>query len=238
MISLALVLAVVATVVLTAGPPLLLSVAMRGALILAAVGIAVVALRQRNPLLVAPAVTAAAVAVVVQLLFATDGLQRLLPAIPALNMPTSSAISELLLLATFMAAAVATSARGNVPHAAWIAAVAASALAAAILARDPANAAILSRWAFGATLSLPTVLYIAAAASGALALVTWLLDPASRHLAAGLVLVAVAGAQPAYVHHNLTLLFAAALLALPPDVAATSLAAAARPKTQHMAITE
>jgi hypothetical protein len=234
----ALVFAVVGTAVLTAGPPLLLSVAMRGALILAAVAIAGLALRRRNPLLVAPAVTAAAVAVVAQWLFATDDLQRILPAGPALDMVTAHAISELLLVATFIAAAVAVSARGNVPQTAWIAAVAASALAAAILARDPANAAILSRWAFGATLSLPTVLYIAAAAGGTLALVTWLVDPASRHLAAGLVLVAVAGAQPAYVHHNLTLLFAAALLAMPPTVVAASFSPAARPRIQPMAITE
>lgn len=101
------------------------------------------------------------------------------------------------------------------PPAAWYSAVAAGLIAAIAISAGPDYAAIMSLWAVGATLSLPPVLYVVSAGCVGFLLGSWLRHASTRHLAAGLVLLAVAGVQPAIVHHNLTALVAVLLLAMP-----------------------
>lgn len=86
-------------------------------------------------------------------------------------------------------------------------------VAAAALLSDRTPMVVL--WASGATLWMPSLLYIAAGAAIGLLLAAWLPDRSTRHLAAGLVLLAVAGIEPTLVHHNLTALVALLALAVP-----------------------
>ncbi len=85
------------------------------------------------------------------------------------------------------------------------------AAASLMSARTP----LIVLWASGATLWMPSAVYICAGAAIGLLLATWLPDRSTRHLAAGLVLLAVAGIEPALVHHNLTALVALLALAVP-----------------------
>ena len=128
----------------------------------------------------------------------------------------AAGVAELSLVTVPILLAFALLQERRPPRGAWVTAVAASVLSAALLAREPSYTAILSTWATGATLSLPPFLYIFAAGCAALVLASSLSERSSHHLAAGLVLLAVAGVQPALVHHNLTALLALALLATPP----------------------
>ncbi|MDA1002460.1 MAG: hypothetical protein O3B31_03785 [Chloroflexi bacterium] len=95
----------------------------------------------------------------------------------------------------------------------WAAATVAALGAGAFLAAEPGYAGLVSIWATGSTLALPTFAYVLSATCVGLVLTHWLRGPSTRHLAAGLVLLAVAGVQPAVAHHNLTAVFALLLLA-------------------------
>ena len=106
-------------------------------------------------------------------------------------------------------------ARGRMRWATVGAAVAVSLIAAAMLIASPSYAAILSTWAVGVTLSLPMPLYAAAAGAAGFVLVAATADPRIRGLSVGLVLLAVAGAQPSLIHHNITAVLALVLLASP-----------------------
>lgn len=64
--------------------------------------------------------------------------------------------------------------------------------------------AMLSTWAFGATLSLPPFAVAACGAGWALLASGVVRQPAVRLIAAGVVLVWIAGIQPTAIHHNLT----------------------------------
>jgi hypothetical protein len=140
----------------------------------------------------------------------------------------SSSVGELALVLTPVLFALAYMRWRSPSGAAWAAAAGAGLLVAALLARQPDYAAIVSTWAVGATLSLPPFLYIVAATCTALVTVDWLREPATRPLAAGLVLLAVAALQPGVVHHNLTAVLALALLATPLVAIARPVAARAR----------
>jgi hypothetical protein len=151
-----------------------------------------------------------------QMIFISGELQALVPGSIGVPETGLGLLAEVALLVALIGAGLSALASAAASRAGWTWAVVASVLVAALVARDPASAAILSRWATGVTLSLPPLIYIAAASSATLAIVSWLPDRSSRHLAAAVVLILVAGVQPALVHHNLTLLFAAMLLATPP----------------------
>jgi len=86
------------------------------------------------------------------------------------------------------------------------------AAAALVSPRTP----LVALWASGATLWMPSVVYIGAGAAVGLLLATWLPERPTRHLAAGLVLLAVAGIEPTLIHHNLTALVAMLALAAAP----------------------
>ncbi len=105
--------------------------------------------------------------------------------------------------------------QGVTVRAAWWVAGAAGLGAAGSLAADPGNSAAVSLWATGVTLGLPPVAYVIAATCFGLVLAQWSATPDRRHLAAGLVLVAVAGIGPGLVHHNLTAVLGLAVLAAP-----------------------
>jgi hypothetical protein len=79
---------------------------------------------------------------------------------------------------------------------------------------------LIALWASGATLWMPSLVYIGAGAAVGLLLANWLPNRSTRHLAAGLALLAVAGIEPTLVHHNVTALVA--LLALAAPTARTS----------------
>ena len=99
---------------------------------------------------------------------------------------------------------------------AWLFGGIAAAITATAITVVPDYTAILSVWAAGVTLSLPPVAYILAAGCVGVLLATWLPDSGSRHLAAALVLVLVAGLQPVVVHHNITALVALLLFVVVP----------------------
>jgi hypothetical protein len=67
---------------------------------------------------------------------------------------------------------------------------------------------LVALWATGAMLWLPSLAYVVAAAAAGYLLVSWLSDRTTRHLAAGLVLLLVAGVEPTLVHHSVTALLA------------------------------
>ena len=93
-----------------------------------------------------------------------------------------------------------------------------AAVAAAALVSD--RTPLVALWASGATLWMPSLVYIGAGAAVGLLLANWLPNRSTRHLAAGLALLAVAGIEPTLVHHNVTALVA--LLALAAPTARTS----------------
>jgi len=132
-------------------------------------------------------------------------------------------LAEAALVLTPIAAACAELADRSPSRVQWLVAVLAAVSTSALLARSPGYTAIVSLWATGVTLALPAVLYVASVSSAALVLSMWLVRAATRPLAAGLVLLAVAGVAPGAVHHNLTAVAAVALLAWP------TVATAARP---------
>ena len=100
---------------------------------------------------------------------------------------------------------------------AWWSAVTAGVVVATVLAFRPEYGAVLSLWALGVTLTLPPVVYIVGAAGFAAALTAWLATPVTRHRAAGITLLAVAGIAPLLLHHNVTLVVALVLLSMPAD---------------------
>jgi hypothetical protein len=118
-------------------------------------------------------------------------------------------------LATFVLLALTVARRGTASSRAFAAAAVTTIGAAALLAREPSSAAILSTWAVGATLALPVSLYILASGCAVFVLVASLRDAGTRHLAVGLLLLTVAGVQPSFVHHNVTAILAIAVLARP-----------------------
>jgi hypothetical protein len=67
---------------------------------------------------------------------------------------------------------------------------------------------LVALWATGAMLWLPALLYVAAAAAAGYLFVGWVVDRATRHLAAALILLLVAGIEPTLLHHSLTALLA------------------------------
>ena len=67
----------------------------------------------------------------------------------------------------------------------------------------------------GFTLSLPPVLYLAGFGAMTFAAVSWAERPDTRHLAAGLALLLVAGLQPQALHHGITAILGLVLLATP-----------------------
>ena len=95
----------------------------------------------------------------------------------------------------------------------WIGAAGAGVVAGAALTVQPTYTALAALWTWGATLWLPVLAYVAAAAAAGLLLMTWLRHAHSRHLAAGLVLLGVAGLPPALAHHNITATLALIALA-------------------------
>lgn len=124
----------------------------------------------------------------------------------------SMSVAEATFVAVPVVLAAGLVARGGVSRGGWIAAAAGAVLALAAMAGSPYTA-MISTWATGVTMSLPAMVYVVAAGAGALALATWLRRPEQRLLAAGLVLLAVGGTQPAVVHHNLTAILGLVLLA-------------------------
>jgi len=88
-------------------------------------------------------------------------------------------------------------------------------IAAAALVSD--RTPLVALWATGATLWMPSIVYIGAGAAAGLLVATWLPDRSTRHLAAGLALLAVAGIEPALLHHNVTALVALLALSATPE---------------------
>ncbi len=190
---------------LSNAPPALAHVA----LIAAVVGLAAAALARGPRLLALPVAVAAAAMVAARVPLLLDSL-----ALPSGDATTATvAEAAFVLVPPLLAASLL--ARTSPPRVAWVAAGGTSLVAAAALASSPSYTAILSAWSTGVTLSLPVPLYIVAAGCAAFVLVSWLAEPSSRHLAAGLVLLAVAGVHPAVVHHNVTAVLALLLLATP-----------------------
>lgn len=119
--------------------------------------------------------------------------------------PRAIAEGALVVALVLLGAAVfATSRRGLVP---LLGLAAGGGLATLSLASD--YTPLVALMAAGAMMWLPSLAYIVAGAAAGYALATWLSDPAKRRLAAGLVLLVVAGVEPVLVHRS-----AAALLAL------------------------
>ncbi|GAB4325662.1 MAG: hypothetical protein Kow0010_08320 [Dehalococcoidia bacterium] len=117
--------------------------------------------------------------------------------------------------------AAGLAARGGVTRLGWAAAGAGAAVSLVAIAGSPYTA-IVSNWATGVTLSLPAGVYVISAGAAAMVLATWLRCPGTRLQAAGMVLFAVGGTQPAVIHHNLTAILGLLLLAgAVPALAAT-----------------
>ena len=72
--------------------------------------------------------------------------------------------------------------------------------------------AMLSTWALGLTLTLPSLAVVACGAGWALLASGSVRQPAVRFVAAGVALVWIAGIQPTAVHHNLTSLLGVMVL--------------------------
>jgi hypothetical protein len=126
---------------------------------------------------------------------------------------TMKAFSEVALLVT--AALVGLTAASRRSPRALVAGLGVSLLLVAAYAREPATLAIVSMWATGFTLSLPPVLYLAGFGAMTFAAVSWAERPDTRHLAAGLALLLVAGLQPQALHHGITAILGLMLLATP-----------------------
>ena len=202
--------AVGATALLTAATDAsLAALTMHVAVVCAAI---VVGVRVRS----AGVVLAAAAVAMGQIPLALDRVADVLAvAAPSTNVALLTAAEAALMLAP-IALAVELVRRESPSTLAWSVALLGGLAVSAALARSPSYVAITSLWATGVTLSLSPVLYVIAAACAALVMTTWLSRPATRHLAAGLALLVVAGPQPAVVHHNLTAVLALVLLASPP----------------------
>jgi hypothetical protein len=205
----ALALAVVAVVALTVVGDSASGGAARLLLIVAVAVLAGGAAARLSPLhAVAVAVAALGVAAAQMPLIADSLSSSGTPAVWT-ELAEGSRLAALALLALLMAR------RGSAPSFAFVVAALGAVGAAAVLAREPSSAAILSMWAVGATLSLPVALYIAAGGCSAFVLAASLPEPGARHLAVGVLLLTVAGIQPSFVHHNLTAVLALAVLAEP-----------------------
>lgn len=209
-------LALISTVALSVRLAGLWLIAFQSAFAVAAVMFTFAAVVRVGPAQRVQLLAIAVMVIAAQVIFISDELQALVPG--PIGVPEAGLVllAEVALLVALIGAGLSALASGAASRAGWTSAVVASVLVAALVARDPASAAILSRWATGVTLSLPPLIYVAAASSATLAIVSWLPDRSSRHLSAAVVLILVAGVQPALVHHNLTLFFAAMLLATPP----------------------
>ncbi len=118
--------------------------------------------------------------------------------------------------------ALAAAGRDVIPVRGWGGALAGGVVAAGAIVFGDSFAAVGATWAIGATLALPPMLYIAGAAGFGLVVATWVTRDAARPLVAALVLLAVAGIQPAVIHHSLTALLALAVLACPSVAAPLS----------------
>lgn len=94
----------------------------------------------------------------------------------------------------------------------WVVTAVGAMTAAMALTFSPFYTAILSTWATGVTLALPVPLYIVGAGAAGFVLATALSDRRYRMLGIGLLLLAVAGAQPTLVHHNITAVLALVVL--------------------------
>lgn len=90
----------------------------------------------------------------------------------------------------------------------WVATAAGATAATAALVFSPFYSAILSTWATGVTLALPVPLYVVGAGAAGFVLAAALSDRRYRMFGTGLLLLAVAGAQPTLVHHNITAILA------------------------------
>jgi hypothetical protein len=127
---------------------------------------------------------------------------------------TAQTFAEVFLTAAAVVLAIGILRRGVATQWAVKAAVGTGVAMTAMLVFAPGYTAILSLWSTGVTLSLPPIAYVLAAAGLALILVEWLADPASRHLAAGITLVLVAGVTPSLIHLNVTAVAGLGLLAI------------------------
>lgn len=171
----------------------------------------------------AGAVVAAAALVAGRLPLFLDSLASLWPRGGGqLPVAAVASVAEAAFVLVPVALAVELLRRRSPPTRAWLAALAASMLVAVALAFSPSYSAIVSTWATGVTLSLPVPVYIVSASAAALVLTTWLTEPQWRLAAAGLVLLLVAGTQPAVMHHNLTAVLGLVLLASPAAVSAAT----------------
>lgn len=125
---------------------------------------------------------------------------------------TARVIAETaLVLALFL---FAGSAIGAIQRRSLIGLAVGAVLAAAALMSP--HTPLVALWTSGATLWMPSVVYIAAGAAVGMLVTSWLPVRSTRHLAAGLVLLAVAGIEPALIHHNLTALVALLALSAAP----------------------
>ncbi len=119
-------------------------------------------------------------------------------------MPRAVGEAALVMALLLLALAVSTSSHRGLTSSLGLAAGAG--LAAVSLVSD--FTPFVALWATGAILWLPSLAYIAAAGAAGYVLASWLSEPATRHRAAGLILLAVAGIEPTLVHHNATALLA------------------------------
>ncbi len=124
-------------------------------------------------------------------------------------------VAEVALVAAPVLAAIWVVGTRRTGAGAWLAAAAVGGLAGIALTVRLDTTAMAATWALGITLALPAAAYVAAAAAAGLVVATWAADPARRLRLAGVALLAVAGLQPAAVHHCLTAVLAVVLLSLP-----------------------
>ena len=129
--------------------------------------------------------------------------------------PAELALREVEVALLVTAALVGLTAASRRSPRALVAGLGVSLLLVAAYAREPATLAIVSMWATGFTLSLPPVLYLAGFGAMTFAAVSWAERPDTRHLAAGLALLLVAGLQPQALHHGITAILGQMLLATP-----------------------
>ena len=164
---------------------------------------------------------AAASLIAGRLPFVHDALRDLAGGTSGFSTSQSASVAEaaFVIVPVLLAAGLVT--RGGVTRLGWAAAGAGAVMSLAAMVGSPYTA-IVSNWATGVTLSLPAGVYVISAGAGAMVLATWLRRPETRLLAAGLVLFAVGGTQPAVIHHNLTAILGLLLLAgAVPALAAT-----------------
>lgn len=134
--------------------------------------------------------------------------------VPVGTVAAARTVAEAALVAAPVLLVAGVMQRARVSTRAWKAAGIAALVGAAGFAAAPEYLAITTMWASGVTLSLPPVAYIAALFFLTLLVAHWWRISRTRHLAVGIVLVAVAGIMPGVVHHNLTALAGLALLSM------------------------